>query len=287
MIRLVVLGDLNLDVLVRLPGEIPHDGEVRSSVRAVPGGSAANVARAARKAGAQVVFVGSVGTDAVGDLLTRSLRDLGIDARVRRVSEPSGTVVSLEQQGGKTMICSRGANDGLDGGDVGEALAAGADHLHVSGYALLSSAQRPAARAAMEAAKAAKITVSVGLPPANLIRKLGTARLLQEMGAATLVFLNRSEGAVLAGREEPTPIVDALSQRFRAGALTLGDAGSLAWDGAARDRRPGGQRLRIDPTGAGDAFCGGFLVSYLAHGDLGRANADGEAAATGFLRQER
>jgi ribokinase len=287
MIRLVVLGDLNLDVLVRSSRVVPRDGEVRSSVRAVPGGSAANVARVARTAGADVIFVGSVGTDAVGDLLIRSLLDLGIDVRVRRVSEPSGTVVSLEQEGGKTMFCSRGANDGLDVASLDEALFAEADHLHVSGYALLSSAQRPAAHAALEAARTAKITSSVGLVPANLIRGFGAASFLHEMGAPTLVFLNHAEGTALTGSSEPERIVDALSQRFRGGALTLGDAGSLAWDGSARNRRAGLSSLSVDPTGAGDAFSGGFLVSYLTRGDLGRANADGEAAAAAFLREGR
>jgi len=287
MSRLVVLGDLNLDVCARLAGGMPRDGEVRSSVRAVPGGSAGNVARAAARDGARVVFVGSVGTDAVGDLLIRSLTDLGIEARVRRVPEASGTVLSLERDGGKTMVCSRGANDGLHESQVDEALFAGADHLHVSGYALLSPAQRPVARSAMATAHRFGLTVSVGLPPANLLRENGLERLLDDLAAVTLLFLNRAEGCVLTGRDDPARIVDTLAGRFAVGALTLGDAGSLAWEGAARDRRPGRRVEGVDPTGAGDAFAGGFLVSHLTDGVLARANARGEAAAVAFLREGR
>jgi len=287
MIRLVVLGDLNLDVCARLSGPMLRDGELRASVRATPGGSAGNVARAAARDGAQVVFVGSVGTDAVGDLLIGSLTDLGIEARVRRVAEPSGIVLSLERDSGKTMVCSRGANDGLDESFIDDTLFDGVDHLHVSGYALLSLTQRPVARAAMGMARRVGLTVSVGLPPANLIHEAGAKWLLEELTDATLVFLNHAEGAILTGHETPPQIVDALAQRFSTGVLTLGEAGAVAWDGPARDRRSGQRLAGVDPTGAGDAFAGGFLTSYLTDRDLARANARGEAAAVAFLRSVR
>ncbi len=284
MTRLVVLGDLNLDVCARLSGPLPRDGEIRSVVRVVPGGSAGNVARTAAREGAHVAFIGSVGTDPVGELLIRSLTDLRIEPHIRRVSGPSGMVLALEGEDGKTMVCSRGANDGLDRSFIDEALFADVDHLHVSGYALLSAVQRPAARAAMDIAQRAGLTASVGLPPGNLIRGFGARALLEEMAAATFVFLNRAEGETLAGFADPQGIVDALAGRFTVGAVTLGEAGSLAWDGPARDRRAGVRITGVDPTGAGDAFAGGFLVSYLADHDLARANARGEAAAVAFLR---
>jgi ribokinase len=114
MNRIAVLGDLNLDILATLPEEIPLEGEVRSPIQVMPGGSAGNFARAAAHAGAEVTFIGCVGDDLVGDLLVRSLQVSGIDTRVKRVDRQSGTIISLAKERGKTMICSRGANDGLD-----------------------------------------------------------------------------------------------------------------------------------------------------------------------------
>ena len=140
MSHIVVLGDLNLDILATLPEKIPSEGEVRSPLQVIPGGSAGNFARAAAHAGAEVTFIGCVGNDLVGDLLVSSLQIQGIDTRVKRVDRQSGTILSLAKGGGKTMICSRGANDGLDSTWIEEGFFANADHLHLSGYSFLSTA---------------------------------------------------------------------------------------------------------------------------------------------------
>ncbi len=69
MSRIVVLGDLNLDILATLPEALPEKGEVRSPIKVMSGGSAGNFARAAAHAGAEVTFIGCVGNDLVAHLL--------------------------------------------------------------------------------------------------------------------------------------------------------------------------------------------------------------------------
>ncbi len=283
MSRIVVLGDLNLDILATLPEALPENGEVRSPIQVMPGGSAGNFARAAAREVTEVLFIGCVGNDFVGDLLVSSLQAQGIDTRVKRVDRQSGTILSLAKKEGKTMICSRGANDGLNPSWIEEGFFVKADHLHISGYSFLSSAQRSATHRAIEIARSLDLTISIDPPPANLILNFGVSAFLVEISTADFIFPNLDEGKALAGREGEESIVDALAERFPLGALTLGEAGSLAWHGKERDRYVSHPITAIDTTGAGDAFAAGFVVSYLEDHDLARANQRGNKAALQIL----
>jgi len=283
MSRIVVLGDLNLDVLARLPGMIPTGGEVRTTVQAEPGGSAGRFARIAAREGGAVTFIGCVGSNLVGDLLIRSLQDEGVTPHVMRVDTPTGTVVALTQREERTMLCSRGANDGIEPSWVKEECFRGANHLHLSGYTFFSLSQQKAARRAIEIALAHGMKISVDPPPANLIRAFGADRFLHEIAAVDWLFPNLDEGKALSGEVSPEEIVGALAESFLCGALTLGEKGSLAWRGDERDRCEAEEITGADSTGAGDAFAAGFVVTFLESGSLVRANRRGNALAHRLL----
>ena len=284
MSRIVVLGDLNLDVHARAPSELAPGEESRNPVRATPGGSAGTFARIAAAQGASVAFIGCVGSDLVGDLLVRALEDAGVNATVQRSDRPSGVILSLEQGTERTMICSRGANDGICAGRIAASAFDDADHLHVSGYAFLSSAQRPAVERTIRLARERALTISVDPPPANLIRDHGVEAFLDLVPAGAWLFPNRSEGELLSRASKPRAIVDRLAARFEVGALTLGGEGSLAWTGDARHAQTVDRLDAGDTTGAGDAFAGAFVATFLDTEDLERANAAACVAARTHLQ---
>ncbi len=284
MSRIVVLGDLNLDVHARVPSGLVPGEESRNPVRATPGGSAGTFARIAAAQGASVAFIGCVGPDLVGDLLVRSLEVAGVDAMVQRSDRPSGVILSLEQGAERTMICSRGANDGIRGDRIVASAVDDADHLHVSGYAFLSPAQRPAVERLIGLAYERGLSVSIDPPPANLIRDHGVEAFLDLIPGGAWLFPNRSEGELLSGASEPRAIVDRLAERSEVGALTLGPEGSLAWVGAVRHAQSVDRLDAVDTTGAGDAFAGAFVATFLDTEDLERANATACGAARTHLR---
>ncbi len=283
MSRIVVLGDLNLDVLAEGPEEIPAGGEVRTLVQAEPGGSAGRFARIAAGEGAAVTCIGCVGNDLVGDLLIRSVQDEGVTPHVMRVDAPTGTIVSLAHDTERTMLCSRGANDRIETSWVKEECFRGANHLHLSGYTLLSLSQQKAAHRAIEIARAFGMTISVDPPPANLIRAFGVESFLHEIAAADWLFPNFDEGKTLSGEESPEEIAEALAESFLCGALTLGEKGSLAWKDDERDRCEAEKIAGANSTGAGDAFAAGFAFAYLESGSLAIANQRGNDVANRLL----
>lgn len=284
MSRIVVIGDLNLDVLARLPEDLPHGGEVRTSVESIPGGSAGNFARVAACEGADIIFIGCVGNDLVGELLVRSLVEQGIDVQVKHVDRPTGTIVALQYGTESTMLCSRGANDGLNPSWIREDFFHDANHLHLSGYSFLSPAQLPAIQKAMRITQRKAINISVDPPPANLIHSFGVTSFLEAIANVNFIFPNLKEGKLLTGKETPEEIVTALAEKFTTGALTLEGEGSLAWSGDKRDRCQIDSIKAVNTTGAGDAFAAGFVVAYLKNRALSAANRRGNEVAYRVLQ---
>ncbi|MGA8679367.1 MAG: PfkB family carbohydrate kinase [Acidimicrobiales bacterium] len=291
---LVVVGDVINDVVIR-PLAPPAPGtDTPSEVRLTPGGSGANQAAWLGFLGASVRFASRAGApDAARH--RGVLESCGVDARIAADPERrTGTIAVLVSPNGvRSMFSDRGASAFLDEGDLPAALLDGASLLHVSGYSLFSETSRHAVLRLMTAATSAGVEVSVDPCSVAGLRDVGADAFLGWTKDAAVVFPNLDEGRFLSGRpsEDPATVVDALVEHYGVVALTLGPAGVLVGSSA-------GERIRLeapavtvlDPTGAGDAFCAGFLAELLDNaggidGRLQRATEAGVAAAAQALVQ--
>lgn len=283
MARIFVLGDINLDLQADLPASFPIDGELRTNIEVQRGGAAANFAVAAVRAGVIAELVGCVGNDIVGKFLEQSLIKAGVITHLQHTYQPSGVLVSLRSNDVKTMLCSRGANDMLKRSFIDPKWFVGIDHLHISGYSILSKSQSSAAKHAIEIAQSKGIRVSIDPPPANLIASFGAKRFLSSIKAAWCIFPNLAEAKVLTDNHDPQGMVSTLSAQFAVGALTMGSEGSIAWEERERSFKKPEMVFDVDSTGAGDAFAAGFIVSYLADSNLEKANQEGSEASLRLL----
>jgi sugar/nucleoside kinase (ribokinase family) len=144
MTRVVVLGDVMVDVVTRLSGPVAPGSDSPARIEFGGGGQAANTAAWLAVAGAPVALVARVGDDAAGRAAVAELELLGVEARVA-VDEvrPTGTVVVLvDADGERTMFPDAGANEGLARVDLPADLLEPGSHLHVAGYALLTARVR-------------------------------------------------------------------------------------------------------------------------------------------------
>jgi sugar/nucleoside kinase (ribokinase family) len=155
-VTIVVVGDLMVDVVAALPGELARGSDTPARISHSQGGSGANVAAWLAAAGADVAFAGRAGADPLGDAALAALA--GVELAVERDPErPTGTCIVLVHPGGeRTMIPDAGANEALELVE----LPAG-EHLHLTGYALLRESSRPAALRALALARERGMTVSV------------------------------------------------------------------------------------------------------------------------------
>jgi sugar/nucleoside kinase (ribokinase family) len=242
-VRVTTLGDLLLDVVVRLDEPLAMGSDRTAVTRVGAGGQAANVAAWAAALGAEARFVGKRGADAAGELAARELTGHGVDA-VGPASGRTGVVVSLVAAGDRTMASDRGASPELEPGELEEHWFA-CEALHLSGYSLH---REPIAAAALRAAGLARrqgAQVSIDLAASTAIDEPFRAR-LREL-APDLVFANEREREVLGG--------------FDASWVVKRGADGIVVDG---EEFPAVPTELVDPTGAGDALAAGYLVGGAA-----------------------
>ena len=260
MTRVLVVGDVMVDVMARLTSPIARGSDAPAEISFGGGGSAANVAAWLAAAGASPLLVGCVGDDARGRAARAALLAAGVDARL--VTDPdraTGTCVVLVEPGGeRTMVPDPGANEALAPEDLSDELFRPGDHLHVPGYALLREGSRPAASAAIARARGQGMTVSVDPSSAALL----SPAFLDLASGAQLLIPNAEEARVLTGDDEPERAARRLTERFPEVVVTLGEDGALWTDGRAVCRVEARDGVTVrDSTGAGDAFAAGLIAA--------------------------
>ena len=237
--RLTTLGDLLLDVIVRLDEPlVPGDDQVAVTSTG-PGGQAANVAAWAAELGAEARFVGRRGDDVTGDIVTHALREHGVEV-VGPVGGRTGVVVSLASAGDRTMASDRGVSPSLEPQDL-EAAWFDCDVLHLSGYSLLREPIASASLAAARFARAHGAQVAVDISTWTLVDDAFRDRV--KTIAPELVFATEAE----------RDAVGHLDARW------VVKRGSDGLDVAGRSY-PSFAAEVIDATGAGDALAAGYLV---------------------------
>ncbi len=268
MTRVVVIGDLMTDTVAHAILPLAKSSDTPATVTMHGGGSGANIAAWLAVDGAEVAFVGRRGADIAGRNRDMELMGYGVDARlVMDPDRPTGMcVVMVTHKGDHTMLSDPGANAALAPDDLPQDLFTQGCHLHVSGYTLLNTGSRQATLAAIDMARRAGMTISVDGASSAPLERVGAEPFLQMTNGATLLFVNAEQGRVLTGRTEPEQAARVLNAWYPHVVMKLGADGALFYANGRPDpvRVPGPPVERIvDGTGAGDAFCAGFLPSWL------------------------
>ncbi|MDP9796973.1 sugar/nucleoside kinase (ribokinase family) [Catenuloplanes nepalensis] len=286
MTRILVVGDVITDVVAVLGGPFAPGSDTPATIRVAGGGQAANTAAWLAAAGVPVTLAGVAGDDQAGDTRLAELSAAGVTTAVRRAAGAvTGTIIVLSAGGERSMITERGANLLLRPADVDAARTPDVTRLHLSGYALLSEATRPAARHALRQNAA----TSVDAASAEPLRQVGAQAFLSWVRGCDLLLANADEAAVLAGPGRPDEQARTLAAATGGTAVVKRGAAGAIWasaDGSLTELPPSlaASVTPVDPTGAGDAFAAGLLAALL-HGAspmnaLAAAHALGARAVT-------
>ncbi len=280
-----MVGDLATDVLA-VPAELP-DGPAQMSggdwatgggwalgsdtparIHFTAGGSAANTATwLAAGTATPVTLVAAVGADAAGRARTAELTAAGVDCALQHTDGHTGTVIVLSGPTERTMLCDRAANRLLTSEHVRAVVAATpATHLHLSAYPLFDPQSRPAALAALAAARTGGLSTSVDAASAGPLLEVGPAAFAHWVGRVDLLLANLAEARVLLDDPALEPDTAARALLGLAGQVVvkLGAQGALCADAAGVTAIPAVPVTAVDVTGAGDAFAAGFLAARSA-----------------------
>ncbi|WP_016697239.1 sugar kinase [Actinoalloteichus spitiensis] len=267
MTEVITLGESM--AALRGTGPMRLGGDMRLSVA----GAESNVAIGLSRLGHATRWVGRVGADQPGELVTRTLRAEGVDVTsvVVDPDAPTGLILFEPRIADVVRVNyyrSGSAGSRLNPRDLVPALTGGARLLHVTGITCaLGPEPLAAVRHAVDHARASGWTVSLDV---NFRSRLWSA------DEATRVLSPLAERAdVVIASDDELPLVTGGTGDTAEAAQRLLDAGvsevvvKLGADGAHLHHRDGTEHATavrvpvVDTVGAGDAFSAGYLSARL------------------------
>ena len=249
MSKILVIGDVIEDVIVIPESEIRPNTDTKSAIHKSMGGQAANVASWLAFFGVQTRFVGCVGLTDVRKL-EAELDQIGIEAALQSSAKPTGSLVVLVQGASRSMLTDRGANLDLNLRSIDPT---GFAAVYLSGYSLFG---RALGEIKDFAARVKQAGALLAIDPGSYgyIKDHGLEDFIELISEADLIFPNLEEDQLLG-----------LSGVVALNVVTKGQNGAEAhWANGQSVEVAGLATESIDPTGAGDAFCAGFLASLVA-----------------------
>ena len=249
MSKILVIGDVIEDVIVIPESEIRPNTDTNSVIHKSMGGQAANVASWLAFLGVQTRFVGCVGLSDVRKLAAE-LEQYGIEAALQSSAKATGSLVVLVQGASRSMLTDRGANLDLNLRSIDPT---GFAAVYLSGYSLFG---RALGEIKDFAARVKQAGALLAIDPGSYgyIKDHGLEDFKELISEADLIFPNLEEDQLLG-----------LSGVVALNVVTKGQSGAEAhWANGQSVEVAGLATESIDPTGAGDAFCAGFLASLVA-----------------------
>lgn len=262
--ELVVIGDAFIDIIVPINGIEGGDVFQRDIILNI-GGLASTAINASRN-GVNAAFIGKVGDDLFGKVYLEKLVAEDVTPFLcKSQSQNTGICVSLiHENKDRTMIIKRGANDHLRKEEVPLEVIKEANYVHFSGYSFADEGLRKVIIDVMKESKKFDTKVVFNGGSYNIIKE----NLIIIRGAIKkyidVLILNINESKSITEEHELQKITKRLKKLVNTFIITMGERGSLAYDGYNEIRTDiSSIENVVDTTGAGDAFSGGVLAGMI------------------------
>jgi len=259
-------GALNLDKLYRVNAIAREEEEsFIIDLRESPGGSAANTIVGLARLGLKTGFIGKVAEDREGELLLEDFGNENVDVSGIVISKKgrSGVVIGyVDAKGQRALYVDPGANDLLAFDEMDLEYASDTEFLHLTSFV----GKRP-----FEAQKKLIKTLSdtkISLDPGALYARKGLISLKPIIGRSLVMFPNVNEVSLLTGESYEKGARILMKEGVSIVAVKLGDRGCYVTDSKESYLVGPYKAKAVDTTGAGDAFCAGFLYGLIRKKDL-------------------
>lgn len=267
MAEVYTIGESMARISSTIVGPLRHSHTLGLGVA----GAESNVAIGLARLGVPTRWLGRVGDDEFGRLITAVLRGEGVrtDAIIDEVAN-TGLLIKERRTSEHSKVLyyrSAAAGSRISPADIDVEAIRDATVLHVTGITpALSESARAAVDHAVDTARDVGTTVSFDVNYRRGLWSAAEARpVLRSLAARSdILFAGHSEAGLLVDAEDDdlTPALSALGPAqviVKRGA----DGASALIDGVRYDA-PHYSVTEIDPVGAGDAFDAGYLSEWLA-----------------------
>jgi sugar/nucleoside kinase (ribokinase family) len=276
----VGFGALNVDRLFKV-NRIAHAEEESfiETMHETCGGSAANTIVGLARLGCKVGFLGKVGPDSEGDKQVAEFRNelVDIGGVIRAKRGKSGSVMGfVDKNGARALYINSGVNDSIETWEVGAKYFSETRFLHFTSFVGEKSFQTQ-----KKLLEKIPDKVRISFDPGNLYARRGFSQLEAIIKATYVLMPNLGELELLTGYSDYVKGADALiAKGVKVVAVKLGSEGSYITNGRQRHRIEAFDVKVKDTTGAGDAFCAGFLFGLLKNRGLQECGKIGNFVAS-------
>ena len=290
MFDVACIGILVADVVTRTVRTLPETGKLTLAdhIDLFTGGCAVSSAIDMARIGLRTAVSGKVGADGFGSFMRGALRQAGVEDRYVAEDPHIGTsasVVLVDAHGERSFLHSLGANAVFTDTDVPETLLEQSRIAFVAGTMLMPAFDGDACARVLKRAKALGKTTALDTAWDSKGRWMTVLKPC--MPHIDLFLPSYDEAVELSGERDPVVISEQfLGMGVQTVVIKLGADGCLIRRADETWRIPGFPVKEVlDTTGAGDAFCAGFLTGVtlgLPMPECGRmANAVGALCVSG------
>ena len=278
--RILCVGNIMVDVIAQLKGEIHFGGDTRATISTHGGGAAANVATWLAHIGADVHLTARVGNDAYGSTILAELDSYRVEHRSLIVGGATGTVIILvSPDGERTMFPDWACNSTLDVSDLPEQL--DFDLVLFSGYPLIDPDSRAGAKAMLQRLHATGVKIIFDPGTVGALKEVDSDEIRSWLSFISGLIMNEEEARFLTNTSTLDDALVALVAMVPLVVIKQGSAGAIGQVSGSEPLHVDALPSRvIDTTGAGDAFAAGFMYAWALTHELGLAlNKGAEIAA--------
>ena len=281
--RVVSLGAHIVDILGRPVTGIPQgQGHLLlDEIRVTAAGTAAGTSVDLVKLGAEVVAMGAIDDDELGDFLILLMSRRGIDtSRLARKHgvQTSATILPIRPNGERPALHVPGASPWLELADVDLDAVACADVLHVGAPDVLGGFAGEALGRILEFAKAHDVIVTMDLLQPGEVATLDMLRPLLPL--VDYFMPNAEQLCAVTGAAGCNDAVGVIKSICSATVVVkMGADGSLVAGDGPPIQVPALPVEVVDTTGCGDAYSAGFIVALARGWEVKAAAWFGAAAA--------
>jgi ribokinase len=281
----VGFGALNVDMLFKVDKLAGAEEEsfIEDYTEAC-GGSAANTVVGLARLGCKVGFIGKVANDREGKLQIDCFNDEGVDTSgiIQAKHGKSGSALGfVDKKGARALYINSGVNDTIEPREINYSYISQTKFLHYSSFVGEKSF-----RAQKKLLGALPNDVKISFDPGSLYARKGFVAIEPIIRSSYVLMPNAVELELLTGEPDYCKGADFMIEiGVKIVAVKLGSKGCYVTDGRERLKIEPFKVKVVDTTGAGDAFCAGFLYGLINNKSLYECGRLGNFVASRSVMQ--
>ena len=253
------------------------------------GGSVANTVAGFANLGGDAAYIGHVHDDQLGEIFNHDMRSLGIDIRLQPAADGAPTARSyilITPDAQRTMNTYLGSCTELGLADITPETVAAPKAILLEGYVWDIAEGPDLARKAMDLAAENGSTVVLSLSDSFCVERHRDSFEAVVRDGVQVVVADEDEVNALLQTESFEETLEKLKDFDNLFAITRSEKGSVIVQGDTQIVQAATPVEKvIDTTGAGDAYCAGFLYGWANDWPLDECARLGTHCATRVIQQ--